>query len=126
MPFQLTLFRTEDGIGSLDTWDREHRQPLGTKAEVRAVLDDVLPGLRWTEHERLWFAAGPFAGEEHAVEVSLYGEPYEQLMEFRVYALPPPIRAIMTALRLNHCFAMDSFSPRFPFEAGDQWPAPAQ
>lgn len=123
MTFQLTLFRAPEGVGSLDTWDREHRELLGTKSEVRAALDRALPGLHWREHGGLWFAAGPFAGEDHAIEISLYGAPQEQLLDFRVYALPPAIRAVMTALELNHCFAMDSCSPRFPFEAGDRWPS---
>ena len=123
MPFQLTLFRAPEGVGSLDTWDRERRQPLGTRAEVRAALDRTLPGLQWREHGALWFAAGPFAGEDHAVEISLHGAADEPLLDFRVYAAPPPIRAIMTALDLNHCFAMDSCSARFPFEAGDHWPS---
>lgn len=74
----------------------------------------------------LWFAAGPLAGEEHAVELSLYGKPDDVLLDFRIYASPPGVRAVMSALDLNYCFAMDSCRLYFPFEAGDRWPAAAR
>jgi hypothetical protein len=126
MPFQLTLYRAADDVGPMNTWQEDHRRLLGTKSDVRAALDRVLPGLTWTEEGLLWFAVGPFSGQDHAVEISLHGDAHEPLHDFRIYASPPPIRAIMTALDLNYCFAVDSCELYFPFEAGDHWPAVAR
>lgn len=75
---------------------------------------------------QLLFASGPFAGEEHALELSLFGEPEEVLLDFRVYALPPPIRVIMSGLDLNYCYAEESCELYYPFTAGDRWPAAAR
>lgn len=126
MPFQLTLYRAPEGVGPIHTWDREYRQPLGTKQQVRASLDRALPGLRWEDHGTWWFAAGPFAGEDHAVEISLHGGSSDVLLDVLIYALPPPVRAVMSALDLNYCFAMESCQLYWPFEAGNRWPAVGQ
>lgn len=122
MPFQLSLYRAPDGLGPLHTWDREHRQPLGTKNELRKALDHLLPGLRWEDRGEMLFASGPFAGEEHALELSLFGEPKETLLDLRVYSFPPPIRVIMSGLDLNYCYAEESGELYDPFAAGDRWP----
>lgn len=122
MPFQLTLYRAAEGLGPLNTWEQEHRKPLGTKAELRRALDELLPGLRWSERERLLWASGPFGGQEHALELSLFGDPDEELLDFKVYASPPPVRAIMSGLGLNYCCAIDSGELYHPFAAGDRWP----
>jgi hypothetical protein len=122
MPFQLTLYRAADGLPPLIEWDQEHRQPLGTKSQLRLLLDAALAGLKWSDHGVLWSASGPWGGEEHAFELSLYGRPDEELLDFRIYASPPPIRVIMRALGLNYCFSMDSCKLYYPFEAGDCWP----
>ncbi|MBC5786146.1 hypothetical protein H8N03_24620 [Ramlibacter sp. USB13] len=122
MPFQLTLFRAPDGIGPMHAWDREHREPLGTRDAVRAALDAAIPGLRWESSNDMLFASGPFGGEGHAIEIILFGASEETLLDFRVYAGPPPVRAIMTALGLNHCQALESGAIYFPFEAEDRWP----
>ena len=50
-------------------------------------------------------ASGPFDGEEHAFEITLFGEPDEPLLDIGVYSRPPAIRAIMSGLRLNYCLA---------------------
>lgn len=126
MPFQLTLYRAPEGVGSPNTWDREHRQPLGTKPQLRAALDKALAGLRWEDHGTLWFAARPFADEDHAVEISLYGELDDVLLDLRIYAWPAPVRAVMSALDLNYCFAEESCQLYFPFEVGDRWPIAAR
>jgi hypothetical protein len=122
MPFQLSLYRAAEGLGPLDTWDREHRQPLGNKAQLRAALDQLLPGLRWEDHGSLLFASGPFGKDEHALELSLFGEPEEALLDVRVYSFPPPIRVIMSGLDLNYCYAEESGQLYYPFAAGDRWP----
>jgi hypothetical protein len=95
---------------------------LGTKAELRAALDQLLPGLRWEDHGPLWSASGPFEGEDHALELGLFGAPGEVLLDFRVYAFPPPIRLIMSGLRLNYCWAEESGELYDPFAAGARWP----
>jgi hypothetical protein len=121
MPFQMSLYRAADGLEPPVTWEREHRQPLGTKAELRQELDRLLPRLRWSESGELLFASGPFGAEEHALELSLFGGPNEQLLDFNIYASPPPIRLIMSGLGLNYCCAVESCELRDPFAAGDQW-----
>jgi hypothetical protein len=125
MPFRLSLFRAEEGLGPPSSWEREHREPLGTREPVRAALDAVLPGLRWTESNGMLFASGPFDGEDHAFEITLFGQPGETLLDVAVYAAPPAIRAIMSGLRLNYCFAPESGELRWPFRAGDHWCADA-
>jgi len=125
MPFQLGLYRAADGLGPPHTWDREHRQPLGTKSQLRTALDQLLPGLRWKDWGQLLFASGPYAGEDHALELSLFGAPAEILLEFRVYSFPPPIRVIMSGLNLNYCYAQASGEIHYPFAAGDRWPVVA-
>ena len=122
MPFRFCLFRAPDGLGPLQTWEQEHREPLGTRSEIRSALDQVLSGLRWDESPRMSFASGPFGNEEHAFEISLFGAADDILMEIDVYARPPAIRAIMSGLRLNYCYAQESGKLCFPFEAGDDWP----
>lgn len=126
MPFRFSLFRAADGLGPLSTWEREHREPLGTRDEVKAALEGVLPGLCWEESSGMLFGSGPFDGEEHAYEISLFGGPGEALMDIDVYARPPAIRAIMLGLRLNYCHAGESGELLFPFEAGDHWPGAAR
>lgn len=122
MTFRLSLFRAPEGLPPMRTWDREHRQPLGSRDEVKAALERVLPDLRWEESDRMAFASGPFGGEEHALEISLFGGPGETMMDIGVYARPPAIRAIMSGLRLNYCHADESGELYFPFEAGEHWP----
>ena len=126
MPFQLSLYRAPEGLGPLVTWDQEHRVPLGTKAELREALDRLLPELCWSESHDLLFASGPFDGEEHALELSLFGGSDEQLVEFQIYASPPPIRLIMEGLGLNYCYAVESCELRDPFSAGERWSAAAR
>lgn len=123
MPYRFSLFRAAEGLGPPLAWDREHRQPLGTRDHVRTALDGVLPGLGWEESNGLLFASAPFDGQEHAVEVTLFGDPDEILLEIGVYARPPAIRAIMSGLRLNYCYGQESGALHFPFKAGDHWPA---
>lgn len=122
MPFRLSLFRAAEGLGPLRDWDREHREPLGSREEIRAALDRILPDLRWRESDGMLFASGPFGGEEHAFELFLFGPPGETLIDVGVYSLPPAVRAIMSGLRLNYCYAEESDELYFPFEAGDHWP----
>lgn len=122
MPFRFSLFRAPEGLGPLHTWDREHREPLGRREEVRAALGQVLSGLRWTESESMLSAAGDFEGEEHALEISLFGGPDETLLDIDVYSRPPAIRAIMSGLGLNYCYVAESGALCFPFQAGDHWP----
>ena len=124
--FRLSLFRAVDGLGPLSTWDREYREPLGSREEVKAALERFLMGLHWRESSRLLSASGPFDGEEHAYEISLYGEPNESLRDISVYSSPPAIRTIMSGLRLNYCYALDSGEFYFPFKAGDHWPGAAR
>src|SRR5690349_10977956 len=108
MPFRLALFRAAEGLGSMYTWEREHREPLGTRNQVRAALEGILPGLRWEESSERLFASGAFDGEEHAFEVTLFGGADEILLEIDVYSGPPAIRAIMSGLGLNYCQAQES------------------
>ena len=122
MPFRLSLYRAADGLGPMHTWEHECRQPLGTRSDLKAALGSVLEGLRWEESEGLLFASCPFDGDEHACEIWLFGEPTDTLFDIGVYALPPAIRAIMSGLGLNYCYAQESGERRFPFEAGDHWP----
>lgn len=103
-------------------WDREHRAPLGSRDQVKTALDSVLPGLRWEESGAMLFGSGPFDGEEHALEVSLFGPPDATLLDIDVYARPPAVRAIMSGFGLNYCYAKESDELRFPFQAGDHWP----
>jgi hypothetical protein len=95
---------------------------LGTKTELREALDRLLPGLRWEDHGLLWSASGPFEGEDHALELSLFGAPGDVLLDLRAYAFPPPIRLIMSGLRLNYCCAEESGELYDPFAAGARWP----
>jgi hypothetical protein len=121
MPFRLSLFRAVEGLGPMTTWDREHREPLGKRDNVKALLEGILPVLRWRESSRLLFASGPFGAEEHAFEITLIGSPDETLMDISVYACPPVVRTIMSGLILNYCYAQDSGELCFPFKAGDRW-----
>lgn len=122
MPFRLSLYRAADGLGPMHDWEREHRQSLGVRNDVQAALDQVLQGLRWEESDGLLFASCPFGGEDHACEIWLFGEPDEELLEINVYSLPPAIRAIMSGLGLNGCYAFESGELYYPFQAGDHWP----
>ena len=118
MPFRLSLFRAIEGLGPLTTWEREHSEPLGTRDDLKAALESILSGLHWEESTQRLFASGPFDGEEHAFEITLFGRPDETLMDIDVYARPPVIRAIMSGLGLNYCYAQESGELLFPFEAG--------
>jgi hypothetical protein len=126
VPFRLSLFRAAEGLGPLHDWEREHREPLGKRDEVRSALDAVLPGLRWEDSGGMLMASGPFDGEDHALEITLFGQADETLLDIGVYARPPAVRAIMSGLRLNYCYAQESGEPSFPFEAGDHWPGSAR
>jgi hypothetical protein len=121
MPFRLSLFRAVEGLGPMTAWEQEHREPLGTRDDVKAALQQVLPDLRWEESSGMLFAAGAFDGEEHAFEITLFGAPDVVLMDIGVYSRPPAIRAIMSGLRLNYCHAQESGELRDPFQAGDDW-----
>ena len=126
MPFQFSLFRAVEGLGPMSTWDREHREPLGSRDEVKAAIERVLPGLRWRESDGLLFASGSLDEEEHAYEITLFGHSDDVLMDITVYSRPPAIRAIMSGLGLNYCYAQDSGALCFPFEADDHWPGAAR
>ena len=126
MPFRFSLFRAVEGLGPMSKWDREHRESLGSRDEVKAALERVLRGLRWTESSGLLFASGPFDGEEHAYEITLFGQADEPLMDISVYSRPPAIRTIMSGLGLNYCYAQESGELCFPFKAGDHWPGAAR
>ena len=122
MPFRLSLYRAADGLGPMHSWESEHRQSLGARNDVKAALEQVLEGLRWEESDGLLFASCPFAGEDHACEIWLFGEPGEELLDIGVYSLPPAIRAIMSGLGLNYCYAPESGELYRPFKVGDHWP----
>lgn len=126
MPFRFSLFRAVEGLGPLHTWDREHREPLGSRDDIRAALEGVLPGLRWEESSCMLFASGSFGGEEHAVEITLFGRPDDILLDVDVYSRPPAIRAIMSGLRLNYCYGQESGELYFPFNVADHWPGAAR
>jgi hypothetical protein len=126
MPFRLSLFRATEGLGPMTAWEREHREPLGSRDEIKAALDGVLPGLRWEESGGMLFASGPFDGDEHAFEITLFGSPDDTLMDISVYSRPPAIRAIMSGLRLNYCHAHESGELYDPFKAGDHWAGAAR
>jgi hypothetical protein len=123
MPFRLTLFRADDGLGPMFKWEREHREPLGTRDEVQAALERVLPQGRWEASSAMVFGSSAYDGEGHAVEITLFGQSDGTVLDIAVYARPPAIRAIMSGLRLNYCYAQDSGELYFPFQAGEDWPA---
>jgi hypothetical protein len=108
MPFRLSLFRAIEGLGPMTSWEQEHREPLGTRDEIKAALEGVLPDLRWEASGRMLFASGPFDGEEHALQISLFGSSADVLLDISAYSRPPAIRAIMSGLRLNYCYAQES------------------
>lgn len=122
MPFRLALYRAPDGLGPMHTWEREHRAPLGSRAQLRSALDALLPALRWEASDALLLASGPFGAEEHAVEITLFGTAADALLDISVYARPPAVRAIMSRLALNYCYAQESGQLYWPFEAGEHWP----
>lgn len=122
MPFRLSLFRAAEGLGPMTAWEREHREPLGSREEIKAALEELLPDLRWRDASDMLSASGPFEGEEHALEITLFGSPDETLMDLSVYSRPPAVRAIMSRLRLNYCYALESSVLYEPFKAGADWP----
>lgn len=126
MSFRFSLVRAASGLGPMSTWEREHREPLGTRDDVKAALEGVLPGLRWEESSGMLFGSGPFDGAEHAYEISLFGGPGETLLDIDVYARPPAIRAIMSGVGLNYCHPAESGELLLPFEADDHWQGPAR
>jgi hypothetical protein len=125
MPFRLSLYRAPEGLGPLDTWECEHRDPLGTREELKAALERVFGRLSWDTRENMLCASSPFATDPHAGMIWLFGEPGEMLLEISVYGTPPPIRAIMSNLGLNYCYAQESGELYRPFEAGDHWSSAA-
>lgn len=47
MPYRFSLFRAAEGLGPPLAWDREHRQPLGTRDHVRPpAIRAIMSGLR--------------------------------------------------------------------------------
>ena len=123
MPFQLSLYRAQDGLGPMDAWECEHREALGTREALASALDRLLGPLSWNASDGMLWTSAPFDADEHACEISLHGEPGETLLEISVYSAPPAVRAIMSGLGLNHCYAQESCALYLPFEAGDRWPA---
>lgn len=126
MPFRLTLYRAEQGLGPLDSWECEHREPLGTLEELKASIEGVFPGTSWEESDGMSRASCSFEGNDDACEITLFGTPGETLLDVSIYAAPPPVRALMSALDLNYCHASESGELYFPFDAGDRWPGGAR
>ena len=122
MPFRMSLYRARVDVGPMHTWEEEHRQPLGSRNDVKAALEHILKDLRWEESDDLLFASCPFDGKEHACEIWLLGGPADALLDIDVYSSPPAIRAIMSGLDLNHCYASESGELYYPFQANHQWP----
>jgi hypothetical protein len=122
MPFRLSLYRAPEGLGPLSTWDQEHRYALGTREELKTSLERVFGPLSWDTHEQMLWASCPFNQDTHACEVWLFGKAGEMLLEISVYSAPPPVRAIMSELKLNYCYAQESGELYLPFEAADHWP----
>ena len=122
MPFRLSLYRAPDGVGPMHEWEEEHRETLGTRAEVQTRIGQVFPQLHWDEGSDATFASWfPEANPSEGFEITLFGAPDEPINEVSMYSFPPPIRLLMSGLRLNHCYASESGELRFPFELGDRW-----
>lgn len=49
----------------------------------------------------------------------------EPVLYVITYSGPPAIRALMTSLGLNYCYASESDELYHPFAAGEQWPGEA-
>jgi hypothetical protein len=126
MPFRLSLYRAPEDLGPIHSWDDEHREPLGTREELKAALDGVFPQLVWEESEHMLCVSCSFNGEEHACEITLFGAPGETLLDISIYSGPPAVRVVMSSLNLNYCYALESGEMYFPFAAGDRWPGAAR
>ena len=109
----------------MNLWEREHRDALGTRKELKASLDRIFGQLSWKVSGDMLSSSVPFNGNEHACEVSLLGEPGETLFDVSIHSAPPAVRAIMSGLNLNYCYAHESCELYLPFSADDRWPGAA-
>jgi hypothetical protein len=121
MSFDFYLYRAATGLGSLQDWEEDHAEPLGTIAELRARIDSVFPFLQWKEgSDGSWFATDPRDSRE-LCEVSLRATQGELVQFVVTYASPPALRGLMQSLGLNYCCAPESGELRDPFSVGDAW-----
>lgn len=125
MPFQLSVYRAAEGLGPMTEWGKEHREPLGTRDEVQAAVDQVFPDLCWEEYNGFLFAS-THPDDDHGFEITLHGERTDKLLDISIYSFPPAVRRLMSGLNLNYCFAPESGELYFPFKAGDRWPGAAR
>lgn len=122
MPFRLSVYRAPDGIGPMHEWEEEHREELGTRREVQEEIGRTFPHLRWDETDGMAFASfSPEDDPARGFEISVFGAPGDVVNEVWIHSFPPNVRALMSGLRLNHCYAAESGDMYFPFEAGDRW-----
>ena len=122
MPFRLSVYRAAECLGPMDEWEEEHREPLGTRDEVQTAVEQVFPGVRWEEENGFLFASVNLNDDEQSFEITLHGDPADELLDISIYSLPPAVRRLMVGLKLNHCYAPESGEMYFPFKAGDHWP----
>lgn len=73
MSYDYMLFDVDGAPESLEDVDDDAMRPLGTGRQVRARLDAVQPGIRWTDHGALELDDGWFEFEVGADEPEVEG-----------------------------------------------------
>lgn len=120
MSFDFYLYRASPGLPAINDWEKDHAEPLGTPAELRARVSELFPGLTWRgDAGGRMSALGQGLGE--SIELSL-GPNKGPFVQFVVtYTSPPVLRKLMEALGLNYCCTPESGELRDPFSVGDNW-----
>lgn len=126
MSFSFYLYRAAEGLGPWSTWTEMHAQPLGTRRELQARIEQAIPAQRWELSDKAAWAFYEFDDSRFPRELTLMGAEDEVLLYVITYSGPPAIRTLMTALGLNHCYAPESDTMYFPFETDQLWPGETQ
>ncbi|GAO01626.1 hypothetical protein [Anaeromyxobacter sp. PSR-1] len=76
MSYDYTVFRAP-ADGPMRAWPATSPPALGSVAEVKQRLDDLLRDVAWTQHESTWF--GGWQAAEGGAELQLTPEPDGQV-----------------------------------------------
>ena len=121
MSWNYWLYRGPEGAGSPADWSGvDNAAPLGTRAEVVAGLERVLPALDWYGEDRL---AASFIDPVYGPGARLYlcvADEQVVMIWPDNHTSPSVIATIMDAFALNHCVT-EHGERRYPHEIDRDW-----
>jgi len=121
MSFFFSLYRAAASAPPLLSWEANLAQPIGTSADVRRRVADLLPQLHWSDRTEIGFSAHTRGQVDECISIYLREFEPDTVSMLSTDASPSVLRLLMSEFQLNFCCAEESGEMRDPFSVGDRW-----